>query len=206
MRVAEALRAVGADPTRAELLIEHARAVWRSADRLGLVSDRSLGRILSRHTLDSLGFASARRPGPGERWADVGSGAGFPGLVLAVAFPETDFVLVESQQRRAGFLELQLLDLGASNARVFARRLQELPEDQSGFDVVTARAFSSSEGSGSSPAAFGLLSTIAKPPHGVVLIAAGETAETPDPDSATREVRVLPPAVDYPTRYLMMHV
>ena len=93
-------------------LLAHAAAVAGDADRLGLVSIADSEHVLARHTADSLLFALARAPQAGERWIDVGSGAGFPGLVLGCAYPQTDFVLSEPQQRRAGFLDLQITRLG----------------------------------------------------------------------------------------------
>jgi 16S rRNA (guanine527-N7)-methyltransferase len=120
------------------LIVAHARAVARDADRLGLVAERGLEAILLRHSADSLLFALARRPAPGEEWMDVGSGAGFPGFVLAAAFPETRFLLVEPQQRRAGFLELEALNIGCANATVVRERVERLPSESA--DVVTARA------------------------------------------------------------------
>src|SRR5687767_1639503 len=89
------------------LLLSHASAVESDADRLGLISQRDAGHVLSRHTADSLLFALVRAPEPDDRWIDVGSGAGFPGVVLAACFPESSFVLLEPQRRRAAFLEMQ---------------------------------------------------------------------------------------------------
>ncbi|MEX2557263.1 MAG: RsmG family class I SAM-dependent methyltransferase [Actinomycetota bacterium] len=116
----------------------HAAAVAGASDRLGLVAPGDRGSMVARHTADSLLFALARPPIPGETWVDVGSGAGFPGLVLACCYPETRFTLIEPSERRAGFLELQLAGLGLANVEVVARRL----EDVSGaFDIGVARAF-----------------------------------------------------------------
>ncbi|MGH2726026.1 MAG: RsmG family class I SAM-dependent methyltransferase, partial [Actinomycetota bacterium] len=75
------LQRLGLPLSLASPLLGHAGAVREAADRLGLVAPGDRGSIVQRHTADSLLFALARPPGPGERWADVGSGAGFPGLV-----------------------------------------------------------------------------------------------------------------------------
>jgi 16S rRNA (guanine527-N7)-methyltransferase len=125
-------------PTLISPLLAHARSVEREADRLGLVSAGDISQVVRRHTADSILFALVRAPAAGERWADVGSGAGFPGLVLATCYPETRFTLVEPQKRRAGFLELQIADLGLPNAQVDARRLEEVEEAE--FDAAVARA------------------------------------------------------------------
>jgi len=117
----------------------HARAVRDSADRLGLISPNDVEAVVVRHSADSLLFALARRPTAGESWVDVGSGAGFPGVVLACCFPECAFALLEPLKRRAGFLELVGADLGLSNLEVVPRRLEDLESDT--FDVAVARAF-----------------------------------------------------------------
>lgn len=119
-------------------VLAHASAVEREADRLGLVGPRDRDQIARRHSADSLLFALVRRPTPAERWIDVGSGAGFPGLVLAVCFPDTYFTLLEPLKRRAGFLELQTADLGLANVQVDARRLDEV--EDAAFRVGVARA------------------------------------------------------------------
>ena len=72
------------------------------------------------------------------RWADLGSGAGFPGVALAVAFPDAEVWLVESRQKRATFLETVVHDAGLRNARVVRARAEDL---EGGFDGVIARAF-----------------------------------------------------------------
>ena len=118
-------------------LLAHAAMIRTANERLGLVSPNDVGSIVRRHTADSLLFALVRRPGPGERWADVGSGAGFPGLVLAASFPETSFTLSEPLRKRAGFLEASAAELGLQNVDITTGRAEELP---SGFDVAVARA------------------------------------------------------------------
>jgi len=107
------------------------------APRLGLVASGDLERLRQRHIEDSL--RAARCVLPTNRLAyDLGSGAGLPGIVLAVAVPTCRFVLVESRSKRAGFLELVLARLGLSNAEVSHGRAEELSTPA---DLITARAF-----------------------------------------------------------------
>src|SRR6266542_2898608 len=113
--LAALLRELSLSPSLLSPLLAHARAVSDNADRLGLVSERDIETIVARHSADSLLFALARPPAPDDEWVDVGSGAGFPGLVLALCYPDTKFTLLEPQSRRAGFLELQITDLGLAN-------------------------------------------------------------------------------------------
>ncbi len=83
------------------------------------------------------------------RLADVGCGAGLPGIVLAVALPELHLTAIESTQRKAAFVELAAAELGlAGRVEVVTRRSRELAHNEqyrSRFDVVTARAVGPAE-------------------------------------------------------------
>jgi 16S rRNA (guanine527-N7)-methyltransferase len=72
--------------------------------------------------------------------ADLGAGAGFPGLALAVALPESEIDLVESQARKCAFIERLRTVAGIANARVVCRRAEEWDEGLGCNDVVVARA------------------------------------------------------------------
>jgi 16S rRNA (guanine(527)-N(7))-methyltransferase RsmG len=76
---------------------------------------------------------------PPRRVADIGSGAGFPGLVLAASFPRASVFLVESQRRHAAVAQRLGTEAGLSNVRVLPVRVEEVPEREA-FDLVTARA------------------------------------------------------------------
>jgi len=69
---------------------------------------------------------------------DIGTGAGFPGMVLAIALPATRFTLVEPLSKRASFLQFVKADLGLSNVEVKALRAEQLPSAP--YDLVTSRA------------------------------------------------------------------
>jgi 16S rRNA (guanine527-N7)-methyltransferase len=73
--------------------------------------------------------------------ADIGSGAGLPGLVLAIARPDVAWTLVEPMERRVTWLNEQVAELGLSNVTVLRARAEEV-DGGDGFDVVTARAVS----------------------------------------------------------------
>ncbi len=107
------------------------------------------GDMVVDHLLDSLALAGvaarAGRPvGEGTIGVDVGTGAGFPGIPLAVAFPASRWVLVESEGTKVAWLERILGDLALGNAEVFrgrARELRHARKDLEGaVDHVTARA------------------------------------------------------------------
>ncbi len=69
---------------------------------------------------------------------DVGTGAGFPGLVLAIALPNSTFVLSEPLKKRASFLRFVIMELGLENVKVEAVRVEEL--NVKPFDMITSRA------------------------------------------------------------------
>lgn len=76
-------------------------------------------------------------------WADLGSGAGFPGISLAARFPDARVALVESRQKRCAFLEHVVACAHLTNARVVCDRVERLPA--AGFDGVISRAFAPPE-------------------------------------------------------------
>ena len=108
----------------------------RHAPLLGLVSEDDLPRIFERHILDSLRAASEIAGGD---ICDLGSGAGLPGIPLAVALPHCSVVLCEAKRRRVAFLELAVEQLGLANAAVAPVRAEDLPERSA--DACTTRAF-----------------------------------------------------------------
>jgi len=73
-----------------------------------------------------------------ETLLDVGTGAGFPGLVLAIALPETRVVLAEPLKKRVSFLKYAAIDLGLSNVSVEAKRVEEVADEA--FDLISSRA------------------------------------------------------------------
>jgi 16S rRNA (guanine527-N7)-methyltransferase len=93
------------------------------------------------HIADSLVGLGVPAVGEAARIVDLGSGAGLPGLVLALARPEAEVVLVESVGKKCAWLERTVTTLGLENVRVVCARAEELDEEP--FDVVTARALAS---------------------------------------------------------------
>ncbi|TIC89344.1 16S rRNA (guanine(527)-N(7))-methyltransferase RsmG [Nocardioides sp. GY 10113] len=108
----------------------------------GLIGPREAPRIWDRHLLNCVLMAPALAPG--QRVADIGSGAGLPGLVLAIARPDVHFTLIEPLLRRTTFLEEVVAELGLDNVKVERGRADVFHGKQS-FDVVTARAVSALE-------------------------------------------------------------
>ncbi len=90
-----------------------------------------------RDSLDGLRLAEVREAG---RIADLGAGAGFPGLVLAVALPRATVRLVESVGRKCRFLLRAAAEIGAANVEVVNARAEDWPAGIGAHDLVTARA------------------------------------------------------------------
>jgi len=110
-------------------------AEWNRAYNLTAVRDP--GDMVHRHVLDSAAALPYLR---GTRMLDAGSGAGLPGMVLALLAPATQCVLAESTGKKARFLEHAVRELGLSGrVSVHAGRVESCRPDR-GFDTVTARA------------------------------------------------------------------
>lgn len=92
------------------------------------------------HLADSLVALGVDRLRSARRIADIGTGAGFPGLPLAVALPRCEMRLVESQSKKCQFLRRVIAAAGIDNARVVERRAEEWPEGLGAHDAVLARA------------------------------------------------------------------
>ncbi|TCU59374.1 16S rRNA (guanine527-N7)-methyltransferase [Novosphingobium sp. PhB57] len=104
-----------------------------------LVSAASLEQVWLRHIVDSaqlLPYVSRETSSP---WIDLGTGAGFPGLVIAALRPECEVVMVESRTRRVEWLDRARVAMGLDNARIAGQRL-ELVESFPA-SVISARAF-----------------------------------------------------------------
>jgi 16S rRNA (guanine527-N7)-methyltransferase len=104
----------------------------------GLIGPLELPRLWSRHILNCAIVAPLLKPG---LVGDVGSGAGLPGLVLAIARPDVDFVLIEPMERRVAWLNEQVDELGLTNVSVVRDRAEDARLADP-LDQVTARAVS----------------------------------------------------------------
>ncbi|MCU0907345.1 MAG: 16S rRNA (guanine(527)-N(7))-methyltransferase RsmG [Rhodobacteraceae bacterium] len=120
---------------RLDVLAEHVRR-WNP--RINLVAPRSLPEIWTRHILDSAQLWTLA-PAPAGLWADLGSGGGFPGLVIAALAATTDtrVALVESDQRKAAFLRVAAQAMGLHPA-IHAARIEHVAP--LGATTISARA------------------------------------------------------------------
>lgn len=109
----------------------------REGEERGLIGPLELPRLWTRHILNSVIAAPLFHGSV----ADIGSGAGLPGLVLAIARPDVEWTLIEPMERRVNWLNEQVTELGLENVEVHRARAEDVRRPE-GFDVVTARAVS----------------------------------------------------------------
>jgi 16S rRNA (guanine527-N7)-methyltransferase len=122
---------------RIDIAREYAAALVRDSDVLGLLGPREMPRLWSRHILNSA--VVAELVPPGKTVCDVGSGAGLPGIPMAIVLPDTRFTLIEPMERRSEWLISVVEELGLRNVEVVRARAEEVGEV---FDIATARALS----------------------------------------------------------------
>ncbi|MCQ4165928.1 16S rRNA (guanine(527)-N(7))-methyltransferase RsmG [Tahibacter harae] len=136
-RLDEGLAALGQDLPAAlrERLIDYVELLARWNAAYNLTAVRDPGEMVHRHLLDSLAIAPHVS---GATLADLGSGAGLPGIPLALVAPERQVTLVDSNGKKARFLREAVRTLKLANVRVIEGRVQDVPGQ---FDCITARAF-----------------------------------------------------------------
>ncbi len=125
--------------SRLELAKRYVEHLATSGTERGLIGPREIPRLWSRHVLNCAVIES--EIAHGSHVADVGSGAGLPGLCLAIARPDLELTLIEPLERRVIWLQEVVDDLGLENVTVMRSRA-ELAVGTVVADVVTARAVS----------------------------------------------------------------
>jgi len=108
-------------------------------DKLNLTAIRDPLEILYRHFCESM-YGAAVLPVEKCRLADVGAGAGFPGLPLKIIRPDLEVFLIESNVKKATFMAEVIRELGLTDARVLVSRFEELAEEVAPLDFVCSRA------------------------------------------------------------------
>ena len=119
-----------------ELARQFTNRLAKDSETYGLLGPRELSKIWSRHVINS-GLLAELIP-DGSNVVDVGSGAGLPGIPMAIAKPSANFTLVEPMERRANWLKSVVEDLKIPNIAVIRARAEEVKK--SDFDYATARA------------------------------------------------------------------
>lgn len=137
--VAQALAGFDVSRETIERLTIFGDLVRKWNPKINLVSKASLETLWTRHFVDSLQVFQAADPNG--HWVDIGSGGGFPGLVIAIAAMEIKadlrFTLIESDQRKCAFLRTVLRETGC-DAKVLAKRIESVDPQQA--DILSARA------------------------------------------------------------------
>jgi 16S rRNA (guanine527-N7)-methyltransferase len=176
---------VALDASRAATLIRYEDLLARRAVPLGAIARSDATRIRERHILDSL--RAAPMVHEVDVACDLGSGAGLPGIVVAVAEPGVRVLLVESRAKRAAFLEFAVQELGLSNAEVVVGRAEELRRE---VDACFARAFAPL------PLAWSVARGILRPGGRLIYFAGAELGDPAVPDGAALEGIVRRPVVE----------
>jgi 16S rRNA (guanine527-N7)-methyltransferase len=137
------LAAMGLDLPAAsqETLLAYVALLKKWNRTYNLTAIRDEAEMVVQHLLDSLSVLPAVQESAlaGRRWADVGSGAGLPGIPLAVARPDLDMTLIEAVDKKSAFQRQAKIELGLTNITVLNRRVEEV--EGGNFDAVVSRAF-----------------------------------------------------------------
>ncbi|GAB4314460.1 MAG: 16S rRNA (guanine(527)-N(7))-methyltransferase RsmG [Bacteroidales bacterium] len=106
-------------------------------DRINVISRRDIDHLYERHVLHSLAIAKAAGFGPGLEVLDVGTGGGFPGIPLAILFPDVKFHLVDSIGKKIHVVNEVVRDTGLQNVSASQARAEAL---QDRYDIIVSRA------------------------------------------------------------------
>jgi 16S rRNA (guanine527-N7)-methyltransferase len=125
------------DTKQQELLLKYVALLHKWNKVYNLTAIRDPQKMVSHHLLDSLAVLPYLWPGS---WLDVGCGAGVPGLILAVARPQWQFILLDSNSKKTGFVQQAIIELNLKNVGVFCSRVEDYKATKL-FDGIISRAF-----------------------------------------------------------------
>lgn len=112
-------------------------------EQINVVSRKDIDALYERHVLHSLGIAKVVRFNASARILDVGTGGGFPGIPLAILYPDTEFVLVDSIGKKIKVVDQVAQALGLNNVSAFHQRAESI---EGSFDFVVTRAVTRMQG------------------------------------------------------------
>lgn len=110
--------------------------------KINVVSRKDIDELYLRHVLHSLGIAKVMEFEPGSKVMDVGTGGGFPGIPLAILFPETQFHLVDSIGKKIKVVNEVVAGLGLENVNTTHGRVEEVKDT---YDFIVSRAVAQME-------------------------------------------------------------
>jgi 16S rRNA (guanine527-N7)-methyltransferase len=134
---------ISLSPTQAEYFTIYARELIEWNSRINLTAIIEPQAIEVRHFLDSLSVVKVIGFDEGDKLLDVGTGAGFPGLALAIAFPHLSVTLMEATAKKLAFIEHVVQTLALKNVTLVHARAEDagqMPQHRAQYDIVTARA------------------------------------------------------------------
>ena len=136
----EAIKAYFPDLSSDQLaLLEQLDPLYREwNDKINVISRKDIDNLYLHHVLHSLAIAKVIKFMPGARVLDLGTGGGFPGIPLAILFPETEFVLIDGIRKKITVVNEVAAALGLKNVQGFQQRAEE--RKGRSFDFVVTRA------------------------------------------------------------------
>jgi len=131
------------DQEKLKLLEKYSRLVFEENQKFNLTGFKSLEDIATELVMSSVDCVDFSNVPRGTFVADIGTGAGVPGIPLAIAYPELEFFLIDSNQKKVSFLNMVKDCLGLVNVKIYRGRVEELarsPEFREVFGGVVSRA------------------------------------------------------------------